>query len=128
MTTVNSEKVRFVYLRPSYQASSRGAPFGCVAVSQVDKETVKYQFSICNPADTFNREHARNICMARLSKSPITLKVDCSEMTNPNHHGVMYAVLSALKEDRKTSRRIVKSVKEWMKNFNQMQAVKKSGV
>lgn len=60
---------RIMYLR-----DSRFQPVGCLAFSlSKDKKTIRYQLSVLNPVDRFERSLARQIALGRLVEGPIKI-------------------------------------------------------
>lgn len=55
--------------------NSNGQPVGCLAYSiHSTRTSVKYQLSVLNPIDQFNRSLARQIAIGRLVEKPIHIR------------------------------------------------------
>lgn len=60
---------RIMYLRDEHFF-----PIGCVAISlSKNRSTVRYQVSVLNPVDQFERGLARHIALGRLLENPIRI-------------------------------------------------------
>ncbi len=69
--------IRIQYLRDSKNPGGRGNPIGCVAIRLVPSErgsySIEFAVSVLNPADTFNRAHARQLAIGRLMENPAVI-------------------------------------------------------
>ena len=61
---------RIMYLR-----DENSNPVGCVAISlSKNRDTIRYQMSVLNPVDKFERSLARHIALGRLLEKPLRVK------------------------------------------------------
>lgn len=86
-------------------------PSGCLAIS-VDrsKQEVKYQLSVLNPKDRFDRSLARSIALGRLVEKPVTISVP----NDATMHQISEAVMRDIVSGTKVPARAVKSAKLWL--------------
>jgi hypothetical protein len=95
--------MRFFYLR-----DVNGHKIGCLA-SQLDRlsNTVKFAISVCNPLDTFNSLHARELAAGRLAMGTYdTVIVD------KNH--VKYDILAAISASPSYPQRARVAARVWL--------------
>lgn len=60
--------------RVMYLRNSSNQPVGCVAISlSKSRRQVRYQLSVLNPVDKFERSLARHIALGRLIEIPVRL-------------------------------------------------------
>ena len=60
--------------RVMYLRDSSYTPVGCVAISvSKNRKQVRYQYSVLNPSDDFERSLARHIALGRLVEKPVRL-------------------------------------------------------
>lgn len=94
-----SNHVRFFYLRNAPPArNQKGDPYACIIMRvNPEQEQVEYQFSVCNPRDTFKREIAHKACLARLEKNARSLKYPA--VKSASCHDITRVVLSDIAND-----------------------------
>lgn len=88
---------------------------GCVAFS-TDDNVIRYQLSVVNPADNFERQRARSIAEIRLAKNPIQIQTDLSPGPSGKlgHWQVLSAIMSHLSASKSTPSRVVKTARGWL--------------
>lgn len=102
------ENYRVMYLR-----STDGKPVGCVAMVVDRLEGVaRYQLSVLNPADYFDRKVARHLALGRLIEQPQKV----SMLKNASMHDVSRLVMTALVASKHTPARACKAAKLWLKS------------
>lgn len=91
--------VRFFYLRNAPTAANqKGDPYACVIMRvKPEQNQVEYQFSVCNPKDTFRRDVAHKACLARLEKNARAL--DYPNVKGATCHDITRAVLGDIAND-----------------------------
>ena len=84
-----------------------GRPIGCLAIL-LDRQmqSIKYQLSVLNPLDIFNKEIAKNIAIGRLDKKPFHIKME------PNTN-INWTVMSHLFNNKNAPTRARKAAKHW---------------
>jgi len=85
-------------------------PIGCIAISvNRQRARIRYQVSVLNPIDKFERDLARHIALGRLLEKPfvISMKGDCGWDIN-------YAVMSSLEKNKDVPTRAQKAAKHWL--------------
>lgn len=94
-----SNHVRFFYLRNAPTlANKKGDPYACIIMrTDSEKNRVEYQYSVCNPKDTFRREVAHKACEARLAKSPRVLSYP--NIKGASCHDITRAVMIDIAQD-----------------------------
>jgi hypothetical protein len=107
---------RIMYLR-----GSNGHPVGCLAIEANKQDaTVKYNMSVLNPTDKFNRSIAKQIAVGRLESVAllVTPKTRVKGTEEPTVHDVSYAVMQdiVMKGVKNYPARAVKAAKLWLNN------------
>jgi hypothetical protein len=118
---------RYQFLR-----DSKGQPVGCVVIrlgadcgsvntyENCRYVSVKYQFSVLNPEDRFNRTLAREIALARLQKYQgywTEAKFPMSHQ-KPTMHSVTKSVMTHLAKNGLAPARARKAAKLWLDQHN----------
>lgn len=99
---------RIMYLR-----DSQYSPIGCVAISLTkSRQTVRYQFSVVNPVDKFERSLARHIALGRLLEKPVRLTGFTGEQ---NNWEITKAVMQSILKSKESPARAKKAAKNWLK-------------
>lgn len=98
---------RFMFLR-----NAQGRPVGCLAIT-LDRKNhrVKYQMSVLNPTDQFDRKMARHIALGRLMEKPTLVPVPRDHAVTL--HEVSTLVMSHVAESAAPSR-AVRAAKQWL--------------
>jgi hypothetical protein len=66
----NKMNRRIMYLRDEHYR-----PVGCIAIStNKDRSRIRYQVSVLNPVDNFERSLARHIALGRLVEKPFVIR------------------------------------------------------
>jgi hypothetical protein len=98
---------RIMFLR-----DASGMPCGCLAINLDRKNRkLKYQYSVLNPADYFDRKTARVLALGRLLDSPVS--VPLSRTKEVSMHEVSSTVMNHLVASSAPSR-AVKAAKLWL--------------
>lgn len=106
MKTKNSKR-RIMYLRDeSYR------PIGCVAISlNKDRTQVRYQISVANPHDEFEKSLARQIALGRLIEMPVRLNGFSGQQNNQQ---ITFAVMNHILKSKATPTRAKKAARNWL--------------
>jgi|GEM_PF-2732673 len=98
--------------RVMYLRDERYNPVGCVAISLTkNRQTVRYQLSVLNPVDKFERSLARHIALGRLVEKPIRLH---GFDGNQDNNEITYAVMQSILESKTVPTRAKKAAKLWL--------------
>jgi len=98
--------------RVMYLRDERYNPVGCVAISLTkNRQTVRYQLSVVNPVDKFERSLARHIALGRLLENPIRLKGFSGEQDN---HDITRAVMQSILQSKTAPARARKAARLWL--------------
>lgn len=98
--------------RVMYLRDEKYNPVGCVAVSLTkNRQTVRYQLSVVNPVDKFERSLARHIALGRLLEKPIRLSGFDGKQSN---HVIINAVMASILSSKTTPARAKKAAKLWL--------------
>jgi len=96
--------------------NEKNHPVGCLAIDfNAKKNQLKYQLSVLNPADRFDRKMARHLALGRMLETPIhisNLKYKASEMSL---HYVFELVMNDLVQSNVPSR-AKKAAHLWLTN------------
>jgi len=97
---------RIMFLR-----ASNGHPVGAIAIRLVKgKSVAKYQFSVLNPKDNFDRAVARQLALGRLVEKPISVNLP----EEANMHDISGAVMADLSERSDVPSRAQKAASLWI--------------
>lgn len=109
---------RVMYLRENYSTTGKSNPVGCVAIHLTPpyggaKQTrdIRYQVSVLNPLDTFDRQTARLFARGRLMEKPILVG---QVSVDVNMHQVTESVMTAIASNEKLPMRARKSAASWL--------------
>ncbi len=96
--------------------NSNKIPCGCVAVNYTNG-TLSYQFSVLNPADSFDRKLARLIACGRLAKDPILV----SNLPQvKSSHEITRTVMEDLASLSYAPARAIKAAKLWLNKSSEL--------
>lgn len=103
--------------RVMYLRDERYMPVGCIAISlNKDRSAVKYQVSVVNPVDKFERSLARHIALGRLVEKPIRI---AGFDGNQDKYEINCAIMENITSSKELPSRARKAAKNWLK-FNVM--------
>lgn len=103
--------------RVQYLKDENGHYVGCVAIrehSALDGEKsvlVEYRVSTLNPADTFDKDVARQLALGRMVEAPYTVRV----RLNPNLHDISHAIMRDILQDPTMPTRAKRAAKHWLR-------------
>ncbi len=101
---------RIVYLR-----NDAGVPVGCVAMKFLPESgIVRYQISVQNPIDKFNRSLARTIALGRLDVN--WYSASCQDPCASVHKYTYVVMQHIVSHSKSYPKRAVKAAKQWI-NF-----------
>lgn len=104
---------RIVYLR-----NDAGVPVGCVAMKfYPETGIVRYQLSVQNPIDKFDRSLARTIALGRLDVNWFT--VACQDHCASVHKYTYLVMENIVMHASSYPKRAVKAAKQWINNVNE---------
>lgn len=100
------------YLSPQSHQVVAGNPVGCIAI-KVSKSGrfAKYQLSVKNPLDQFDRAMARQLALGRLAEAPFTVRLP----ENARMDQITRAVMTDIANDTSAISRARKAAKLWLK-------------
>jgi hypothetical protein len=97
---------RIMFLR-----DKSGQPVGCIAIVVSEKKSrVRYQISVLNPSDKFDRDLARHIALGRLVEKPFEIKLN----GQLNQIVITKEVMNALKANEGVPMRARKAATLWL--------------
>ena len=97
---------RIMFLR-----APNGHPVGALAIRLVKgKNTAKYQFSVLNPKDQFDRAVARQLALGRLVEKPLTVHLP----DGANMHDISESVMLDLSQRKEVPSRAQKAASLWL--------------
>lgn len=100
-------KFRIMFLR-----DSKNQPVGCVAIGLTrSQKNIKYQVSVLNPIDQFDRSLARQIALGRLVESPFTVALT----GDVDMHQISLAVMRDLKDNDNVPARANRAARRWLR-------------
>ena len=106
---------RIMYLR-----DNSFTPVGCVAISvSKNGKQVRYQCSILNPSDKFERSLARHIALGRLLEKPIRIN---GWDGNQNKYEITLAVMYDIVKSKNIPNRAKKAAKNWILKFERTES------
>lgn len=102
------------YLSPQTNTVVAGNPVGCIAI-KVSKSGrfVKYQVSVLNPLDRFDRATARHLALGRLAEAPLTVRLPTGAPLNMEE--ITRAVMLDIAIDTQAVSRARKAAKQWLR-------------
>jgi hypothetical protein len=109
---VVKKRRRIMYLR-----NEKYMPIGCVAISlNKDRTQVRYQLSVVNPHDEFEKSLARQIALGRLIEMPVRLNGFSGQQNNQQ---ITFAVMNHILKSKTTPTRAKKAARNWL-TFNDL--------
>lgn len=91
-----------------------GMPVGCLAIGLTrSRKTIKYQVSVLNPIDQFDRKLARQIALGRLMESSYSAP---STSDVPDMHQISRDVMAHLADNKDVPSRASRAARRWLKN------------
>jgi hypothetical protein len=101
-----------------YLRDKTGKPLGCVAISRSKNgKQVRYQVSVANPVDKFERDLARHIAYGRLLEKPVRINGFVTESTQ---FDVNWAIMYNIATNKSLPSRARKAAQLWL-NRNSVQ-------
>lgn len=89
-------------------------PVGCLAIGLTrSQRTAKYQVSVLNPIDKFDRGLARQIALGRLVESPFTVLLSGATV---DIHSISKEVMTHLSQNGDVPARANKAARRWLAN------------
>jgi len=99
-----NKNIRIVFLR-----DNKFQPVGCVAI-EIDRDTIKYSYSVLNPHDHFDRKLSRHIALGRLLEIPRYLEVKSHRVDGPTiEYANGYNTLTGKQDTSKMTRHHITS-------------------
>lgn len=90
-----------------------GMPVGCLAIGLTrSRKTIKYQVSVLNPVDKFDRKLARQIALGRLMESSYSAP---STNNIPDMHQISRDVMQHLSKNEDVPSRASRAAKRWLR-------------
>lgn len=100
-----------------YLRDNEYCPIGCVAISlNKSKTQIRYQLSVLNPIDKFERSLSRHIALGRLLESPV--RINGSSFANSKHYEITEAVMQSIVQNKDLPGRARKAARLWLKYDN----------
>lgn len=100
--------IRVMYLR-----DKSGHIDGCLAIRlNAGGNYAEYQFSVLNPADRFDRAHARALAKGRLLEKPYVVTLP----KNPNMHVISEEVMRDVSNHKDAPARARKAARFWLRS------------
>ena len=97
--------------RVMYLRDLKGMPVGCVAISlNKDRTQIRYQLSVLNPVDKFERDLARHIAYGRLLEKPVRIPAD----SNWKKFDITAEVMVDIFHSKTTPARAKRAARLWM--------------
>lgn len=99
-------------VEPGQKSIVAGNPVGCVAIKvSKSKKFAKYQVSVLNPLDRFDRAMARQLALGRLAEAPYTVRL----VANATMHDITTAVMDDIVLDSNAPTRARKAARVWLR-------------
>jgi hypothetical protein len=103
----NKMNRRIMYLRDEHYR-----PVGCIALSiNKDRNRIRYQVSVLNPVDNFERSLARHIALGRLVEKPFVIR---GLNGDENNHEISTYVMNDIVKNSKLPSRAKKAAALWL--------------
>lgn len=101
--------------RVMFLRDEKGQPVGCLAIGLTSKQrVVKYQVSVLNPIDRFDRKIARLVALGRLVESPFTAVL--ADETDVSMHQISRDVMMHLAYNKEVPSRASRAARRWLRN------------
>jgi len=96
-----------------YLRDKKYNPIGCVAISLTkNREVVRYQLSVVNPVDKFEKSLARHIALGRLLENPVRLRGFSGDQDN---FAITKSVMLDILNSKTAPARAKKAAKNWLR-------------
>ena len=99
--------------RTMFLRDGKGQPIGCLAIGLTSKQKiVKYQVSVLNPIDRFDRKIARLMSLGRLVEAPFTAVL--SDDAEISMHQISRDVMMHLASNSEVPSRASRAARRWL--------------